>query len=373
MISKLDPLTLQALSSASQGVYIAADSLTSQEIADLLIHAFDHYRLETPFKTATWAPAVTYSDYFQLPLFLGCTCFAYAFFRSTNRLIMLLLTLIIPYGISAKNAGEKLYDSKHYAEAAEWYQSELAQAKERWLQDKLLYNLGLSLLEDHKPSEAMMSMLMISPDSTTHPLFETEILHTALLALEKAPRKPDDVLGTYFLMNRLNEMASSQEKGHSSAAKESASIAAYYLREIDDPISFLKYLLDLLAVIKRQYDLSMTPTIDIAEEAKRFFPIALQWQTTLFKQGRCQCQPWDRVLPLFSDGMSALKQGVDDPHSITAYLKWSAALFLLMEPSSNESMQQEQNYQTLSELQEMQSLDHEPTKQHAPLGEGMLW
>lgn len=122
--------------------------------------------------------------------------------------------------------------------------------------------------------------------------------------------------------------------------------------------------------------------IMVEKQGNRFPGEVMKWQQKQFESGKCQCQPWDEVFPLFVKGFNIWRrEGADVQGRLDNYESsldlWEEALELIKknpEGQNRESAPQEEaKNETLRELQEMQQLDHRPSPaQTMPTG-GKSW
>jgi tetratricopeptide (TPR) repeat protein len=383
VISRLEERPLQIISDATQGRYFSSAQFSSVEMTHQLKDALEQYRVQP--KSIAYA-ARSYREYFQIPLALGCLCFLLSWWMpSLRHLTAIAVFGLIPFSDLHASLGDHLFATQRYAEAALWYQNQLSSKNPQWLQDKLYFNLGTSYAALQQMNEALLSFVFISPEAYEDPVFRKRILNNFTYALKMDSLSGLDAsflhlhliaaipdLSSEEIPPELREILaplSTQKIDRKQAAEKAAQIALEKLHEAKAPEIFLEWLLVLLGQLEQQRMLSDSPTTLISQEAQRFFPLALQWQQEQFAEGKCLCQPWDQLFPLFSEGL-ALSQSTEWVSE--TFLKWNQALALLRIAPPTQELE-EQKTQILNELQRMESQDRPRPADVRLKGEGVLW
>lgn len=122
------------------------------------------------------------------------------------------------------------------------------------------------------------------------------------------------------------------------------------------PADYLKGAIEELAAFD-----ALKAQDEMLQDAKKFYPFVLDWQTKQYKAGVCYCEPWKEALPLYIEGVQMLRAPLAETQMPYTYDKWREVLALLENPPSGGQSQQEEkeNKEQLQELQEMQALDQE--------------
>lgn len=118
----------------------------------------------------------------------------------------------------------------------------------------------------------------------------------------------------------------------------------------------------------------------LQEAHKDFYTRIGAEQQAGYQNGKCQCHPWDKVIPEFAEGVIATAGGKESLKGLNkedgllftqeAILHFEKALNMLKAPPQEEKKEQQKaESQAVRELQEMQKLDREkkPVKSQHPL------
>lgn len=346
--SRLEDTFLKRLSQKTGGNYYEANNYTPVDLGEILSIRLKKQQ-ENSFYIAKEGRKVT--EYFQIPLALSCLFFSLAYFLPFrfSRVFPLLIFLFPSFGY-ATDLGASFYDSGRYDEAAHWYLEELEEFPPLWLQDKLFYNRGTSLLADQKYEAAALSFAQISKEAYQSPLFGDSIVKNLSSTLQKMSLSDEERL---LWNNKL-------------PLKEKLELSRRILDQIDNPLRFIAHAIQFLGLLKIS-KLAESEKGAILISLKRFYRVVYDWQMAQYQKGICQCFPWNIALPRFSEGLSMIQERFTPSHILYAYLKWNQVYELLQKPTPPSPMLSEKQLENIRELQEMHGIDK---KRLAPLPKG---
>ncbi len=429
VVSKLDEALLLELSQKTGGRYFSAQDQSPIDLASRINQSLERPRNTMSASDSSDASG-SYHYYFQIPLGLALLFLSLYFLLPSAKRVLLLL--VFAFHANAVDVGKTLFDSGQYAESAAWYEGELKHLPPEWLRNKLLYNMGTSLMEEKEWEEADRAFFAVSKEAYSYPLFRLRLLYNQLLILWF---KPDNVrenlTDALFILSlvehekcdtdcpesllrdleekikaRLDQLPEDETKENPyrevsrqvrifrlasllPKLSESSLETLKKLTEIQTSLSQTAFLLE-----QKKRELATTPAmlleslideIPLASElkgqesallndGKSFYPFILNWQKKQFSKGVCQCAPWAEVIPPFTDGLRALDAPPFEEQLFYTYDKWLEALNKLNTDTSESQQPQKQEDEDLRELQEMQTLDKQKDKaKMQPIGEGMPW
>lgn len=339
VISIPDKKRLAIISKETGGRYLETVGKTAQSAGAALAAAIPSTnpveRGENEFET-----------YFQIPLGIALLLWAYYFLRQKPLLFFSGFCLFfIP--LEGSDKGEALFASGNYKEAEEWYLKELRTGGPQWRLDKIYYGLGCVLQAKQENEEALFTYAFISPEAFTFPLFRARIENNLSLLLNE----PLDPLSIQFW--------SQWRKGH----EEALITALKQFSHASDPLQGLSAALCALACIS---------SLETTKAFPEFFRIIRQSQERNFFEGKCQCNPWDEVIPLYEDGLQMVRGGVESMRIASTYLLWKKAYTLLKHPPPSKTPLSEEREQTWSALELMNQKD-KPSQEKIPAGGEIPW
>lgn len=182
VISKLDNALLLAISEKTGGRYFSAGDQSAIDLASKINQSLERPR-NTMEVNAVADTGGSFHYYFQIPLAFALLFFGLYYFLPSVKKTLFLLPFLISLSANAQDVGKTFFDSGQYAESAEWYAGELKHLPPEWLRNKLLYNLGTSLMADKKWDEAERAFFAVSAEGYTYPLFRLRLLYNQLLIL----------------------------------------------------------------------------------------------------------------------------------------------------------------------------------------------
>lgn len=204
VISRLDDALLVDISEKTGGRYFSARDQSAIDLAARINQSLGRPR-NTMELNAAPDTSGSFHYYFQIPLALSLLFFGlYYLFPSVKRTIFV-IPLLISFHANAQDVGKTLFDSGQYAISSEWYAGELKHLPPEWLRNKLLYNLGTSLMQEKKWDEAERAFFAVSQEGYTYPLFRLRLLYNQLLILwyeaEKGPNAREKLEDALFILN----------------------------------------------------------------------------------------------------------------------------------------------------------------------------
>lgn len=375
VISRFDEALLSAISRETGGRYFSGNNQSADEIADRINQSLERPRTSSEGVVAS--SKGFFQSYFQIPLALAIALFGAAFLMPTARKMGVILLF---FSIAeAADPGNTLFETGHYAEASDWYRGELKHLPPEWLRNKLLYNLGTSLMAEKKWEEASHTFFAITEEAYTYPLFRLRLLYNQIMALyhqnvdispllefmdQKDIPKGDKPLDPILLL-RLRALLQKS----SDLNQDAFNLLQLKMEQAKSPHPFLQAALDQLAIA---YSLPLHEEL-VAKNASRFYPLLLEWQKKKFAEGICQCHPWDQALPSFSLGERMLQEQPFDKQIPYTYEKWIEALKMMQEAPPSKQEEEKPEESDIRELREMQTLDKQPAKaKMKPVG-GIPW
>lgn len=371
--SKLDSVLLQQISEATSGRYFAGSSFTEQDLANLLKIYIDRKRVEGDTVLHTVNAYTNFKDYFQIPLALSLLFFLLYKFLPTTLRASLICLMLTPFAIDAKEAGQALFARGKFEEAISWYRGELLLQGDEIIQDKIFYNLALSYRALEEIPASLFSQAMISPKAFEYPLFKEKIL--SLLQGNQKEIADLEYWLTWLYSRGAKELVEQfpqiQALDHGQLQKLTQEKALEYGAELQWA-TLQKELSVKEMLIHSLYFLGMyrfiSANFDFDQLSRAFNQAVMREQNKQFLEKSCNCDLWDQLVPLFSDGIDQLKAERGAHTAIYAFLKWSQAYHLLQNPPANRSQQKED----LQELQTMQTRD-EIAPSQPKQKEGIPW
>lgn len=235
--------------------------------------------------------------------------------------------------------------------------------------DLLLNDIGrLFALEQSKP----LLLFLLQKAGVFSPELKAAESNLVLSMQEKIPGKAD-----YFFINSLQEFQKVGMKPISHLAKKEL------LNLIDNAkIAVRKELLflsssDEIAIVKPAI---IGDVQNVLAHSKRLPKAIYEWQIKRFKQGICQCKPWNEVFPLLKKANELWQGGSQEEITYLQISKqkdairyWQQALKKIETIPEGPSEDSQNVSEALNELQKMQLLDKQPPKmQKKPQG-GKFW
>lgn len=423
VISKMNESLLQDISEAAKGRYFSSQNETSNDLAVRINQSLEQVRVNVTGDSYQADSKGSFREYFQIPLAASLLFFIlYWFFPEVKKRKELFL-LLFAAPLCGADTGETLFEAKKFQEASDWFSGELTHLPPEWLRNKLLYNLGVSLMQEGKGEEADIAFFSISGEAYAHPIFRLRLIYNQALSLLKQDKAqealfilqlyPDAFLGDLKVAAEEALTRFDKKKGDFGAGEmirqlrlaslipsfePQMLLALQAVAEQNKELEPVRKELNLARLSKNQeemkghlakgilallmdqknespaaylksliYILSLNEETFLMEKAKGFYPFLLDWQKKRFLENECQCQPWDEAIPLFSDGLQMAPYNLD-----YTYEKWWKALNKIKQEhqGSNSSGGSEE----MTELREMQALDKKPlpAKMKA-IGEEMPW
>lgn len=419
VISKIDESLLEEISKQTGGEYFLGTKSSAEDVASELDTALQKYRLNRVSEERGGDGIFHY--YFQVPLLASILLFAVFWIFPAARGITFLLLVAGTY-------------AENIPEASSWYFEELKSLPPEWLRNKLLYNLGTSLMAEKKEEESRRAFFAISKEAYSHPLFRSRLIYNQALAAE-ASHKPYLLQKALFLLqlsdvpqedlkNQLKVSLSDLEGEYKITpeehlnmlidlvrlaanlskpslfsleslfpeGKEFESAKDDFKKALTDPSNQSIYLQKVvLALLRIKEKMGATPSsflqaaIDetaivsaldgshqqLGEDGSRFYPLSLAWQQQQFAKGICQRDPWRQVIPAFTKGLIMLQVPLNSDTLFYTYNQWVEALNLLQKAQGKTT---EVKNEDLTELRWMQALDKMPEKpKMKPIGEKKPW
>lgn len=406
VISRLDEALMKEISEQTGGRYFSGNNQPAEEIALRINQSLERPRTN---EGVTSASKGLFRYYFQIPLTLAICLFGLSFLMPTTKRSFFIFLVMIPLQTYSADPGETFYEAGQYKEASEWFSGELKHLPPEWLRNKLLYNLGTSLMAENKWQEAERAFFAISKEAYDYPLFRLRLLYNQIVALyhqnedvlpiikladlkelnelnekiKNTPQKSDPLDQAIYLFRlasvldkptspllaeALSKVALSKEMQEKNVDEITFMLIQLKLKQASTPKEFLEWSLDALAVASG----ITNGQKKVEENAGHFYPLVLEWQKKKFLEGICQCQPWDEVLPRFTEGLRMLQIEPFEKQIFYSYDKWLEALQMLQQETSP-SKEEKPEDSAIRELREMQSLDKTPSKpKMKPVG-GMPW
>jgi Ca-activated chloride channel homolog len=301
------------------GVYFEAEQATTLSLAERLS---DEAALAERKGMGT-ARQAEYDLYFQYPLFLSILLLALALVIPERSGLkgLLIFTLLIGNTLSANDSEKILFQSNEnleagfYGQAESGYRELLSRPLELWQQDIVLYNLGTAELKRQRWQQAVREFMRIGGDNLPPYLLRPFNRNLALALLGQADRMRQE--GYSSFASRLYDLVETQFDIEFSAPPA----ADTEDEELDiEPLLILKE-----AVLKEEEALITAlrgavekirgePFAGDLEEAKErqegvmsaaapFIPALLSWKREAYRENRCLQKPFDKVVPLFSQGL----------------------------------------------------------------------
>lgn len=204
VISKLDDTLLLEISQKTGGRYFAAIDQSAIDLASKINQSLERPR-NTMEVNAVSDTGGSFHYYFQIPLAFSLFFLALYYLLPSARRMLFLLPIVISFQANAQDVGKILFDSGQYAESSEWYAGELKHLPPEWLRNKLLYNLGTSLMKEKKWEDASRAFFAVSSEGYTYPLFRLRLLYNQLLILwyeaEKGPYAREKLQDALFILD----------------------------------------------------------------------------------------------------------------------------------------------------------------------------
>lgn len=398
--SRLDENLLSEISKQTGGRYFSGNTQSADEVAARINQSLEKPRTSENTDGVVASSKALFRIYFQVPLALALIFFGLSFFMPKVSRKFLVLLIMIPLNGFSVDPGESLYEAGQFKEAANWFSGELKHLPPEWLRNKLLYNLGTSLMAEKKWKEASDAFFAVSKEAYTYPLFRLRLLYNQIVALHhqgidvrpliqlidikelnalkiEEPKVKSDPLDQAIRLYRLAALLDKPAPSLPSAItldEKNLDEATFYLIQLKlnqtlTPSVFLESSLNQLAVA---YALPNGHE-RVAKNASRFYSLVLEWQKARFKEGKCQCNPWNEVMPLFTDGLRMLEQKPFEKQIFYTYNKWLEALQMMHAEQSPSKEEEKPEENDIRELREMQTLDKQQSKpKMKPVG-GMPW
>ena len=207
VISKLDETLLLKISEKTGGRYFTAIDQSPIDLASKINQSLGRPR-NTMEVNSVSDTGGSFHYYFQIPLALSLVFFALYYLFPSVRHMFFLLPLIISFQAHAQDVGKILFDSGQYAESSEWYAGELKHLPPEWLRNKLLYNLGTSLMAEKKWDDAKRAFFAVSDEGYTYPLFRLRLIYNQLLILwheaKKDPHAREKLQDALFILDLVD-------------------------------------------------------------------------------------------------------------------------------------------------------------------------
>lgn len=265
---------LDWIAKATGGKYFQAEGVSAERTSEALYHQLEEFRSKISLQNERKEIfEENFSPYFQVPLFISMILFLCLIlkFRGGNVLLNGFL-LFFAFPLLSIDQGEVLFEARQYSEAIKWYQEELKKYPPLWLQDKLFYNLSITLMKEKNWQEANLFLKGVSKEGYQYKGFEKKLK-----------------IANELIEKELKENIPSYEER---------------LQNSNTPKEYLLPLMEMTLKYAQDEDLNLK---ELEEKAFHFFEVTNSWQKQEFKKGNCLCYPWHEAIPLFDRAVQDIK------------------------------------------------------------------